>query len=307
MELKWLEDFLSLAETRSFSRSAEERHVTQPAFSRRIRALEAWLGATLVDRSTYPLRLTKAGESLREPAADLVRRLYAARAKMRGFSAPAGEALTFAVPHTLAFAFFPAWLAQLRDSFGEVPARLTAGNVHDVVATLVEGGCDLLLCYHHPAHPIWLDPARFEGLCLGVEQVRPFVPRQGGWGPDWSLPGTARAPIPFLRYGPNTYLRRMVDAILDRAGTPAHLELRYESDMAESLKAMLLAGHGLAFLPMSAVARELERGEVVSGGGPDWWLEMEVRLYRDRANTRPELARLWQHLVGRTEPVRAPG
>jgi len=44
MELKWLEDFVSLAETHSFSRSAELRHVTQPAFSRRIQALEAWLG-----------------------------------------------------------------------------------------------------------------------------------------------------------------------------------------------------------------------------------------------------------------------
>ena len=40
MESKWLEDFISLAETRSFSRAAEARHVTQPAFSRLIRSLE---------------------------------------------------------------------------------------------------------------------------------------------------------------------------------------------------------------------------------------------------------------------------
>ena len=51
MESKWLEDFVSLAETGSFSRSAALRHVTQPAFSRRIRSLEAWLGADLIDRS----------------------------------------------------------------------------------------------------------------------------------------------------------------------------------------------------------------------------------------------------------------
>ena len=44
VDIKWLEDFLSLADSRSFSRSAHERHVTQPAFSRRIRALEAWAG-----------------------------------------------------------------------------------------------------------------------------------------------------------------------------------------------------------------------------------------------------------------------
>jgi len=64
MELKWLEDFVSLAETRSFSRSAELRHITQPAFSRRIQALEAWLGTELIDRSVYPTRLTQAGQVL---------------------------------------------------------------------------------------------------------------------------------------------------------------------------------------------------------------------------------------------------
>ena len=58
MEIKWLEDFVSLANTRSFSRSAVERRVTQSAFSRRIQQLEQWLGVPLVDRSTYPTTLT---------------------------------------------------------------------------------------------------------------------------------------------------------------------------------------------------------------------------------------------------------
>jgi hypothetical protein len=56
MDTKWLEDFVSLAETGSFSRTAQLRHVTQPAFSRRIQSLEAWAGADLVDRSSYPTR-----------------------------------------------------------------------------------------------------------------------------------------------------------------------------------------------------------------------------------------------------------
>ncbi|MFB1029443.1 MAG: LysR substrate-binding domain-containing protein, partial [Thauera sp.] len=75
-------------------------------------------------------------------------RLHAARALVRGHQKTAGDALVFAVPHTLAFAFFPAWLGRLKAEFGEVPTRLIAGNVHDVVTMLVEGGCDLLLCYH---------------------------------------------------------------------------------------------------------------------------------------------------------------
>ena len=72
METKWLEDFVSLAETRSFSRSAQLRHVTQPAFSRRIQALEAWAGIDLVDRSAYPTRLTAAGETLHAQALEVL-------------------------------------------------------------------------------------------------------------------------------------------------------------------------------------------------------------------------------------------
>ena len=68
MELKWLEDFVSLANSHSFSKSAEERGVTQPAFCRRIRALESWLGTSLVDRSTYPTTLTRPGLAFRETA-----------------------------------------------------------------------------------------------------------------------------------------------------------------------------------------------------------------------------------------------
>lgn len=299
MELKWLEDFLSLAETGSFSRSAELRHVSQPAFSRRIRALESWVGVALIDRSTYPTTLTPAGEAFKNGASEFVVRLHTARAQARGQQPDAPGDLVFAMPHTLAFAFFPGWLAELQRDFGQVGSRLIAGNVHDAVMTLVEGGCDLLLCYHHPAHPVWLDPARFEGLSLGTETLRPYAPRTAQGAPRWTLPGRAQAPIPYLGYGPGAYLRRMVDIILDRQTEPVHLARQYETDMAESLKAMVIAGHGLAFLPATSVARELARGEVVEAGDAGWTLEMEVRLYRSRQGARREVERLWQYLLGR--------
>ncbi len=83
METKWLEDFVSLAETRSFSRSAALRHVTQPAFSRRIQALEAWAGVVLVDRSTHPTMLTPAGQLLYEQALQWLQALQQTRGRLR--------------------------------------------------------------------------------------------------------------------------------------------------------------------------------------------------------------------------------
>ena len=64
MELKWLEDLLVLLEEKSVTRAAARRHVTQPAFSRRIRQLEQWLGAEIVDRSTKPVSFRQTGLAL---------------------------------------------------------------------------------------------------------------------------------------------------------------------------------------------------------------------------------------------------
>lgn len=56
MQIKWLEDFAALAQARSFSRAAELRHVTHPAFGRRIKALEAWAGTPLIERDLGDMR-----------------------------------------------------------------------------------------------------------------------------------------------------------------------------------------------------------------------------------------------------------
>ena len=79
MELIWLEDYLALAETLNFSRAAEARHVTQPAFSRRIRALESWVGAALFSRTTHGVALTPAGEHFHNQAEVLTRALHQLR------------------------------------------------------------------------------------------------------------------------------------------------------------------------------------------------------------------------------------
>src|SRR5438105_13367995 len=113
METKWLEDFVSLAETRSFSRSAQLRHVTQPAVSRRIQALEAWAGTDLVDRSSYPTRLTPAGQTLYAESLEVLQAPQSTRAMLRGHAAAGQDVLEYAVPHALALTVLPVWASAL--------------------------------------------------------------------------------------------------------------------------------------------------------------------------------------------------
>ena len=306
METKWLEDFISLAETRSFSRSAELRHVTQPAFSRRIQSLEAWLGADLIDRTSYPTRLTPAGEVFYEQALEMLGQINNARALLRGKRPTAQTTVDFAVPHTLSLTFMPKWMTELEAGFGTLRTRLIALNVHDAVMTMVEGGCDLLLCYHHPRQPVQLDAGRYEMLTLGSEALRAYARSDKSGVPEFSLPGTAKSPLPFLSYTSNAYLGRMVELILSDAKRPLHLEKRYETDMAEGLKMMALEGHGVVFLPESAVTREVKQKQLAraDGGQSEWEVNMEIRLYRERPSGqrpgKPIVSRLWDYLVQRS-------
>ncbi len=292
METKWLEDFVSLAETRSFSRSAQLRHVTQPAFSRRIQSLEAWAGSDLVDRSSYPTRLTPAGETLRDQALEMLQALQTTRAMLRGHATAAQDVIEFAVPHTLAFTFFPAWVTALRASFGAIKSRLIALNVHDAVMRLVEGSCDLLIAYHHPSQPNQLDANRYEMVSLGEEVVAPYSKPDPHGNPLFELPGKTEHPLPYLGYAQGAYLGQMVELILKRSNAPIHFDRVYETDMAEGLKAMALEGHGVAFLPMSAVRKELRASKLVSAAPPelkDLSITMEIRAYRERPSHRQEL------------------
>ena len=317
METKWLEDFVSLAETRSFSRSAQLRHVTQPAFSRRIQALEAWAGIDLVDRSSYPTRLTPAGETLHAQALEILDSLQAARTMMRSHQVAGQDMVEFAVPHTLAFTFFPHWLMDVRQRLaaqaGDVrqrlgaqggatmKTRLTALNVHDAVMRLTEGGCDLLIAYHHAALPLQLSSERYEMLLLSTETLAPYAKAGADGQPLFRLPGQPRAAVPFLSFASGAYMARMVDTIAQAAGEPLHLDPIYETDMAEGLKAMALEGHGLAFLPHSSVKKELKAKRLVAAAPAGrFTLTMEVRIYRERPvlarHQKPAVQALWDFL-----------
>jgi len=301
METKWLEDFVSLAETRSFSRSAQLRHVTQPAFSRRIQALEAWAGIDLVDRSSYPTRLTPAGETFHSQALDILGSLQSTRNMMRSHQVAGQDMIEFAVPHSLAFTFFPHWVMDLRKNFGAVKSRLIALNVHDAVMHLTEGGCDLLIAYHHPSQPLQLNPDRYEMLSLGHETLAAYAKADAGGQPMFRLPGTPGQQVPFLSYASGAYLGRLVEQIVKLSPAPLHLDAIYETDMAEGLKAMALEGHGLAFLPGSSVKKELKSKRLVrAASAGNCELSMEVRIYRERPetarHTKPGAQALWDFL-----------
>ncbi len=299
MDIKWIEDFLSLAATRNFSRSADHRNVTQPAFSRRIRALEAWIGAELVDRSSYPLTLTTAGTLFNEAAAEALKLLTDVRDQLQQQQV-ADNMLRVTAGHSLALSFLPDWLDQLNAVGGNIHAHISATNIHDSVLALSAGECDLLLCFYHPQLPILLNPDHYEYVTVGRERIIAVcVPDQQG-AAAFHLPGSKHKASPLLAYPATSFLGRATALILANAPQTPMLTTVYQSEMAELLKRMVLNGHGLAWLPQRSVNSELAQGKLVRAGSEAWSLELEIRVYRSLQNKRPTLMQLWEKLLTST-------
>ena len=74
MELRHLRYFAAVAAHGSFSRAANQLHLTQPALSRQVKSLEDEIGVALIVRGQNTISLTSAGEAFYEEAKDILAR-----------------------------------------------------------------------------------------------------------------------------------------------------------------------------------------------------------------------------------------
>ncbi|MBI2770641.1 MAG: LysR family transcriptional regulator [Burkholderiales bacterium] len=291
MDHKWLEDFIALARERSFSRAAEARHVTQPQFSRRIRALELWAGADLVNRAVVPLALTAAGDEFLPVARRAVASLGDVRSRI-GQSPGGMDWVTLATGRTLSRTAVPGWLAQVKQAAGPFRLRIVTGSIHEAATALEQGGADFMLTFTHPRLPMLLDEQLFEGATLGTDElVCVSAPRPGG-KPQHALPGSLKKPVPVLSYSPALALSQILLDGLGRSPRELHLHTVTESDFAESLHEQALRGVGAAWLPRGLVAADLKAGRLVPAGA-DGGIRFEIRLYRPRSQRNELVRRIW--------------
>ena len=292
LESKWLDDFVALAAAGSFSKAAEKRFVTQPAFSRRIRSLEAAVGLTLVDRTRTPVELTEAGKLFLLTARNVSEQLAESLRQLHNLEGQQGEVLQIAAAHSLTLGFFPEWIARLRRDGLPLQARLVASNVGEAVHALREGACDLILAYFDPEAALQLPPDIFPSLHLGSTHMLPVCAPDAQGQPLFSLEGGQT--VPLLAYSAGALLGRSVHALLRQRGLRSSTV--YETAMADSLKSMALQGLGVAWVPQLSVRGELARGELLVCGVEQWQVPLEIRLYRCALLRKASVRLLWRKL-----------
>ena len=298
MQLKWLEDFITLARERSFTRAAELRHVTHPAFGRRIRALEAWAGTPLVEREGSPVRLTPAGQSFLETAEQMARSLAHSHEELQALGGRRARTVTLATGRTLARTLVADWLVRLRPLLGpDSELRILTCSLAEAVAMLQSHEADFSILYHHPTQVVPLDPRQFQHLTLVSDRLVPVSRADAQARAIYPL--SPVTPVPHVAHARSLALGRLLEDHLANHPARPQLQRLLECDSPDANHEYVLKGLGVAWLPWSMVHADCQQGRLALAGDKRLEVRFDVRLYRPKRQLSPLAESLWKVMARR--------
>jgi len=268
--------FLTVVNEKSFTRAAEKLLRTQPAVSLAVQRLEGELGETLIDRSGRDLALTDAGKVVFEAARrqenlhqELLSRLAELRNKAVGrLVIGANESMTlYLLPHLGRFrrAYPKVKLVVQRSRSGEIPERLLAGDLDFGVVS-----------YR-------LHDDRFLSRVLYVDHLSFLVAPNHHLASRRMLGIKDLAMETFVAHNVPSPYRDAVIKAFQKAKVPLNTDI--EMPTVESIRRLVQAGEGVAFLPRLCAEQDLRQG--VLKEVPVKELKLERKIYLVRVEKRP--------------------
>jgi len=298
MNFQWFKDLGALARTGNFSRAAEFNNISQPAFSRRIKALEAWIGVPLVDRSTHPVRLNEAGKQILEAGQQAIERIETERAHvLEALTQPDRYVVKFAAQHSISWRFFPVWLQAFESSYGAILSRLRADDLPNCIEDMKNGEVDFVISYESAMQPSVDTDRELTSLTIGHDTLIPVCKPRADGRPLFDMDESSVLPIPFLRFGSNAPIGWHVEPLLESRGLKTRLKIVYENSMAGALRIRARDGMGVSWLPKTLVQPDLDSRLLTLAGSDHWTINVDIRIHRLSANHNALVRNIWSFLA----------
>ncbi|MEU6083491.1 LysR family transcriptional regulator [Streptomyces sp. NPDC047108] len=250
MQFQQLLYFVTVAETRHFTRAAERVHVAQPSLSQQIRALERELGAELFSRARGNIALTDAGEALLPLARRILADTETARYEVQELVQLRSGRVRLGATPSLCTGLLPDVLRAFHDLHPAIRLELEESGSHDLVRDLARGALDLALVVLPLTGP---SPAltTTELLREDLVVVSPATtPPPGGGGPVH--PSDLRdRPMVMFRHGYD--LRDLTVTACRAAGFEPVFTV--EGGEMDAVLGFVRAGLGVAVLPSMVAER----------------------------------------------------
>ncbi|HEY8709249.1 MAG TPA: LysR family transcriptional regulator [Burkholderiaceae bacterium] len=251
--LRQLKVFEAVARLTSFSRAAEELHLTQPAVSTQVRKLEDHAGLPLFEQLGKKIYLTPAGSELLHHSRLIIQQFENAEAAMTQFKGVAGGKLNVAVISAGDY-FFPRLLVEFAVRHTGVTLNLSVHNREDLLVHLADNLTDLAVMVRPPVGADTLDePFAPHPYVIVACADHPLV----GAG-RISMSRVIREPFIVRETGSDTW-QSMAQGFGRHLG---RLNVVMQIKSTETIKQAVIAGMGISFLSAHTVSRELRAGSM---------------------------------------------
>jgi len=255
MEDHKLKVFCTVAETKSFSKASEIIHLTQPAVSLLIQAIEETYETKLFDRASNTVTLTPSGEMLYKYAKEILS-LYAAAEKNIGeITGFVKGSISVGASSTIGNYLLPGVIADFRKTHPKIKIHLLVGNTKRVVEFLNAGNIDIGLVEGDVARQkMVVDKLVVDELALIVPPVHPLAKKR-----NVSIFEITKEPFIFREEGSGT--RQVIEKYLGKYSiTPQDMMVSMVLGSTEAIKESVENGMGIAIVSRWAVRKEIKYG-----------------------------------------------
>lgn len=145
MKLSYLEEYVKLAETLNFSKTAELTHITQPALSRHIAVIEAEIGTKLFQRDTRHVVLTEAGKVAYESFVAMLTQYYTSLEQIKLLSSGQSGCLKISSPYYYTSDFTEPIVERFSAEYPQSNIQILSCQPLDGFNTMYNGHSDLFL------------------------------------------------------------------------------------------------------------------------------------------------------------------
>jgi len=294
MRLEWLEDIIAVAETGSLSEAAERRNLTQSAFSRRVRAIEEYVGVPLFDRERKPLQMQATTRQQRERIAGMANDLRQLVADLRSGSEVSQNRVVFASQHALTTALAPDLLRWLGVQAPNVYVRLRSANHDDCFGLLLSRQADLAFVYRPDGDPHLIEADFIETLILGQDRLIPVFAREQASKLNTDFQA---GELPVIAYPQDVFLGQvMTQRVLPPLMNIVRPVPRVETALTLAAIELAHVGVGVAWVPASLALKHIEANTLIDLSTTLPTANLEVTAVRVAQPGKSATVMLWEHL-----------
>jgi LysR family transcriptional regulator, low CO2-responsive transcriptional regulator len=286
--LRQLKVFEAVARHRSFSRAAEELHLTQPAVSTQVSKLEEHAGLPLFEQLGKKIHLTPAGAQMLQSSREIIQKFQEAEEAMAQFKGVSGGRLNVSVISAGDY-FFPKLLVEFAQRHEGVTLNFGVCNREELLTQLKENVTDLA---------VMVRPPEDEDTVAEPFAPHPYVIVAA---PSHPLARTPRIPVyrivrePFVvrEKGSDTW-NSMVEGF---GGNLPGLNIAMEIRSTETIKQAVMAGMGVSFLSAHTISRELQAGSLTVLDVQGFPLMLHWYVVHRRTKRLPPVAQAFKNFL----------